>query len=115
MLSPFQPSSHLLTLSGLRIVGKTFTTFARYFGGLDILAPNCDHNGCNSQNEWILLLSGSATCYEHAEFVHGGYFAGERSARFALASLGMDVETDESPCDFSFVELNLEGLETDCQ
>lgn len=92
-------------------IGKTFQTFARYFGGIPNLHNDCDHNGCNAQNEWILHLSGAATCYAQAEFVHGAYFAGQRSARFALDSMGIDgIDTTISECDMYWEELNTDGV-----
>ncbi|CAB9523216.1 Polyamine oxidase [Seminavis robusta] len=85
-------------------VGRTFSEFARFFGGVDEFSSRCDHNGCNSLGEWIVQFSGSASCYEHSEFVHGAFFAGQRSARFAMDSLGKDVDTGKSECDVSFSE-----------
>ncbi|CAB9498514.1 Polyamine oxidase 1 [Seminavis robusta] len=86
-------------------IGKSFTDFAKFYGGIDVLTNYCDHNGCNSAGEWILQMSGSASCYDHSEFVHGALFAGQRSARFALESLGYDVKTDTSECDKWWNEL----------
>jgi Flavin containing amine oxidoreductase len=87
-------------------IGSTLVNFANYFGGVPNLVNKCDHNGCNADRDWIVHLSGSASCYEHAEYVHGAYFAGQRSARFVLDSLGVEgVETDNSECDVSFPEV----------
>lgn len=87
-------------------IGKTFTDFAHFFGGVTDLASYCDHNGCNAGGEWIVQLSGSASCYDYSEFVHGAYFSGQRSARFALESLGYSgIRTDSSGCDTYWNEL----------
>jgi len=87
-------------------IGKTFTDFAKFFGGTE-LTSYCDFNGCNSQKEWILQLSGSASCYDYSEFVHGAYFSGLRSSRFALESMGYSgiPRGDESGCDAYWNEL----------
>jgi Flavin containing amine oxidoreductase len=82
-------------------LGYSFTDYAHFYG-VEQLVPYCDHNGCNSLQEWILLFSGSHTCYEHAETVHGAFFAGQRSANYALSGLGYPVETAGSRCDESW-------------
>lgn len=86
-------------------IGKTFTDFAKFFGGISELTGYCEHNGCNADDEWVLHLSGSASCYDYSEFVHGGYFSGQRSARHVLASLGYDVKSGNSGCDAYWNEL----------
>ena len=87
-------------------IGKSFTDFAKFFGGVTDLTNYCDHNGCNSRGEWILQLSGSASCYDYSEFVHGAFFSGQRSARHALESMGYDgINTDSSGCDTYWNEL----------
>jgi Flavin containing amine oxidoreductase len=85
-------------------VGYSFTDYAHFYG-VEQMVPYCDHNGCNSLQEWILLFSGSHTCFEHSETVHGAYFAGQRSANYALSGLGYPVETDDSRCDESWLWL----------
>jgi len=80
-------------------IGSSFTQFAHMYGGVEDLVPYCEHNGCNANGEWTMMISGSATCYNWAEFVHGAYFAGEKAARNVLRELGYDVPTVESPCD----------------
>ena len=79
--------------------GATFTQFAHMYGGVEDVVPYCDHNGCNSNGEWTMMISGSATCYNHAEYVHGAYFSGEKAANNVLRELGYDVPNQMSPCD----------------
>ncbi|CAB9521878.1 Polyamine oxidase 1 [Seminavis robusta] len=80
-------------------IGKTFTDYAHFFGGIPNVVNHCDHNGCSDSGDWVLHFSGAATCYVYAEFVHGAYWAGERDANYVLESLGYNVKTDKSPCD----------------
>ncbi|CAB9510333.1 Flavin containing amine oxidoreductase [Seminavis robusta] len=80
-------------------IGYTFTQFGQFYGGIDSLTAYCEHNGCNSLQEWILHFSGSHTCFDQSETVHGAMFAGQRSANFVLSELGYNVDTDKSPCD----------------
>lgn len=98
-------------------IGKSFTDFAKYFGGINNLAAVCDHNGCNSQGDWILHFSGAASCFEHAEFVHGAFYSGQRSARWVLNSLGVEgVNTDNSECDVSWSEFGSSDIAAeDCE
>lgn len=79
--------------------GFTFTQFGHMYGGMGDVVPYCDHNGCNSNGEWTMMISGSATCYNHAEYVHGAYWAGEKAANNVLRELGYDVGNNMSPCD----------------
>jgi hypothetical protein len=56
-----------------------------------IFAP-CEHNGCNGEpeenaTEWILYLSGAASCLEFYELAHGAYYAGEVAANNVMESL----------------------------
>jgi hypothetical protein len=87
-------------------IGKTFTDFAKFFGGIEILTPFCDHNGCNQNDDWVLHLSGSATCFRYAELVHGGYYSGIRSAKFVLESLGYEnIDAAGNDCDIFWIFL----------
>ena len=83
-------------------IGKTFTDFAHFFGGIEDIVPYCQHNGCNVLNEWTMLLSGSATCYDHAEYTHGAFFAGDKAAKNVLRELGYDIKPEVSPCDIDW-------------
>ena len=83
-------------------VGKSFTDFARFFGGVEDVVPYCEHNGCNSNGEWTMMLSGSATCFDWSEFVHGAFFSGEKAAYLTLQELGYDVKFKGSPCDIDW-------------
>jgi len=88
-------------------IGKSFTDFAHFFGGIPVLTRPCDHNGCNNQGEWIVHLSGSASCYDHSEFVHGGFFSGQRSARFVLDDLGYNnIDASDTDCGEYWNELS---------
>ena len=86
-------------------IGYSFTDFAKFVGGVEDLTPYCEHNGCNSNGDWVLFISGSATCYRWSEYVHGGYYAGQRSARFVLESMGYDVQGSNNQCDIWWNEL----------
>ena len=83
-------------------VGKSFTDFAHFFGGVEDVVTYCQHNGCNMLNEWTMILSGSATCYDHAEYTHGAYFSGEKAANIVLRELGYDIRDEVSPCDIDW-------------
>jgi len=91
-------------------VGYTPWDYYRFFGGGsdnyylatagplqgddDEVYEGCTHNGCNSKGEWILYLSGAASCLEYYEFVYGGDYAGESAASYAMQSLGYPLEAD---------------------
>ena len=87
-------------------IGRTFRDFASFFGGVEVLHSRCErHNGCNRNGEWILHISGSASCFMESEFVHGGYMAGERSARFVLDTLGYpNMNPTHNDCDLVFFD-----------
>lgn len=75
--------------------------YYKFFGGENatnyyVEAP-CDHNGCNGDpsdenSEWILYLSGAASCLNFWELVHGAWYAGEAAANYALQSMGKTEE-----------------------
>ena len=68
--------------------GTTLTDdFYPFFGG-GILPQYCKHNGCDSNGNWRLHISGSASCYEHYELVDGALYSGERSANYVLFDMG---------------------------
>ena len=54
--------------------------------------------GYNDSGEWIVHLSGSASCFAFYEYIDGAFHSGARSARNVLRSLGYDVSLS-SPCD----------------
>ncbi len=64
----------------------------------------CNHNGCNSRNEWVLHISGSASCYALNESVDGAFSAGRRSADNVLRSRGIEIDSD-NPCDQYFADM----------
>lgn len=81
-------------------IGKTLTEFAKFFGGVELLTPYCDHNGCDSDDEWIMHFSGAATCYAESENLHGAFYSGQRSALNVLRTLGIPgIALDQTPCD----------------
>ena len=47
--------------------------------------------GYNTAGDWIVHLSGAASCFEYNEQVDGAYYAGQRSARYVLRSLGSTI------------------------
>ncbi|CAB9522006.1 Polyamine oxidase [Seminavis robusta] len=83
--------------------GFTFKQYAHMYGGVDGVVDYCEHNGCNSMGDWTMILSGSHTCYDQAEFTHGAYFAGEKAANQVLRELGYTgVDESLSPCDIDW-------------
>lgn len=77
-------------------VGYTPWDYYAFYGGVNdthyYIQADCEHNGCNGEpddnaTEWILYMSGSASCLEYWENVHGAYYAGEVSANYMLESL----------------------------
>ena len=72
-----------------------------FFGGENstnyFLDAPCEHNGCNgdpddSDTEYILTLSGSASCWSFWESVWGAWYSGEGAANNMLVSLGYSEE-----------------------
>jgi len=73
--------------------------YFKFWGGYDFgdyINP-CNHNGCNGRpnkpnTEWILYLSGAASCLELYEWVHGAWYAGEMAAYLMMESLGIELD-----------------------
>lgn len=86
-------------------IGYTFNQYAQFYGGVEELTPYCDHNGCNELQEWVLHLSGSASCYDSSETVQGALYSGQRSANYVLRELGYDVDGAGGICDQHWVWL----------
>lgn len=82
-------------------IGYGFRDYAHFFGGIEEFVPFCNHNGCNSRNEWVLHISGSASCYAYQEYVHGAYYSGQRTADNILRSQGEDIPFNNE-CDQYF-------------
>jgi hypothetical protein len=78
-------------------VGKSIGSYYKYYGGGP--AKRCMHNGCDQNNVWRLHISGTASCFNEWEFVHGAYFAGQRSAKYVLAEMNYSINTAFLPCD----------------
>lgn len=78
-------------------IGKTTRDYYKYYGGGPI--EHCQHNGCDAAGVWRLHISGAASCFEEWEFVHGAYFAGQRSAKYVNKEMGYPVDTKFLPCD----------------
>jgi len=66
-------------------VGGRVQNFYEFFGGGPI--DRCAHNGCDASGVWRLHISGSGSCAEHYEYVHGAYFSGVRSVRYIAAEM----------------------------
>jgi len=84
--------------------------YFKFWGGYDFgdyIKP-CHHNGCNGppkkkpKPEWILYLSGAASCLELYEWVHGAWYAGETAAYLMMESLGIKLNDTKwkkkNPC-----------------
>jgi len=71
--------------------------YFHFWGAYDFndYVDECDHNGCNDDDEWILYLSGTNACMDDFEFVHSGYYGGYFSANLMLQSLGFDLDFKE--------------------
>ena len=91
-------------------VGKTLRDYYEYYGGGPLI-ERCQHNGCDENTDaWRLHISGTGSCYEQWEFVHGAYFAGQRSANYVLAEMGLladGIETTFFECDDFFANFVL--------
>lgn len=82
------------------VPGYSQTDYFKFYGVGT--AKNCEHNGCNEFGEWILHISGTCSCYEHWEFVHGAYYSGKRSANLVLHDLGYIDVVPASECEDFF-------------
>lgn len=88
---------------------KTWTenveAYFNFFGGWGSHYHNVPSGWYNAINgyqgdEWVLHLSGSASCFEHWELLEGAYYAGSRSANYILYDFGLiDLNSTESPCE----------------
>jgi hypothetical protein len=87
--------------------GSDLVDYFKFYGGIFYSSgkfiDTCGHNGCNSEKEWILHISGTASCIELWELVKGAIAAGKRSAHYVLNDIGCggsgcDIEF-ESPCE----------------
>jgi hypothetical protein len=71
---------------------KTIKEYFEFYGGIfdgsDKFIGPCEHNGCNGKNEWILHISGTASCLEDWEWVRGAINAGKRSGHYVLNDIG---------------------------
>jgi Flavin containing amine oxidoreductase len=74
-------------------IGTTVRQFYEFYGGGGLIEP-CEHNGCDSSRKWRLHISGTGSCLEEFEFIHGAYFAGQRSALNVLAEMGQAVDIE---------------------
>ena len=89
---------------------KTWTenmeSYFYFFGGWGSYYHNVPDGWYNATNgyqgdEWVLHLSGSASCFNHWELLEGAYYSGLRSANYILHEFGLiDLNSTESPCDF---------------
>ena len=89
---------------------KTWTenmeSYFYFFGGWGSYYHNVPDGWYKATNgyqgdEWVLHLSGSASCFNHWELLQGAYYSGLRSANYILHEFGLiDLNSTESPCDF---------------
>lgn len=66
--------------------GYTLDQYYSFWGGYRTHQGYMKGEGYNQYNEWIVHLSGSASCFEYNEQVDGAYCSGQRSARNVLRS-----------------------------
>jgi hypothetical protein len=90
------PATGYGAFSGIQ-AGFTVADYYNYYGGN---SPDgfVQGEGYNSLGEWIVHISGAASCYEYHELVDGAFLAGQRSARFVLKSLGVNINVNNK-CD----------------
>lgn len=69
--------------------GYTYNQSTLFFGGWNgnDFVEGVGYNN-NANNEWIVHISGAASCFNYNEQVDGAYYSGIRSARYVLFSLG---------------------------
>ena len=79
--------------------GYSPSDYFKFWGAYDFgdyISKSCDHNGCNGKpnkpnTEWILYLSGAASCLDLWELVNGAWGSGEMSAYLMMESLGIEL------------------------
>jgi hypothetical protein len=90
--------------------GSNLVDYFKFYGGKfdsseKFIAP-CGHHGCNSDDKWILHISGTASCIELWELIKGAIASGERSGHYVLNDIGCGGKgcgTEfESPCEDFF-------------
>ena len=96
-------------------VGYDPWDYFAFFGDLnatnDYIQAPCEHNGCNGDpddksTEWILHLSGSASCLQYWEFINGAWLAGWSSSNRVLESLGYQLDWYD-PCSGGLIGTDL--------
>jgi Flavin containing amine oxidoreductase len=78
-------------------IGYNLRQYYAFYGGGPI--EPCEHNGCDANRKWRLHMSGTGSCLEEFEYVHGAYFSGQRSANYVLAEMGKSVDTNFLACE----------------
>jgi hypothetical protein len=89
------------------VPGYNRTDYFKFYGGIfdssEKFIEPCGHHGCNSDDKWILHISGTASCIELWEWISGAIASGERSAHYVLNDIGCDGKgcgiAFESPCE----------------
>jgi len=78
--------------------GVSPTNYFNFWGRYDFgdYIRKCRHNGCNGppknkDTEWILYLSGAASCLDWFETMDGAWHSGEISAKLMMESLGIKL------------------------
>jgi monoamine oxidase len=78
--------------------GYTIKDFYEFYGGLSPTGY-VQGEGHNSFGEWIVHISGAASCLEYMEYVDGAFYSGQRSARYVLKSLGLSTIEVGTECE----------------
>jgi hypothetical protein len=78
-------------------IGYNLRQYYAFYGGGPI--EPCEHNGCDANRKWRLHMSGTGSCIDNFEYVHGAYYSGQRSAKYVLAEMGKSVDTNFLLCE----------------
>jgi Flavin containing amine oxidoreductase len=78
-------------------IGYNLRQYYAFYGGGPI--EPCEHNGCDANRKWRLHMSGTGSCIDNFEYVHGAYYSGQRSAKYVLAEMGKPVDTNFLLCE----------------
>jgi hypothetical protein len=80
--------------------GYTLEDYYNFFGGAPAEYELGKGEGTNKAGQWVVHIGGAASCLNYYELVDGAYYAGQRSARFVLKSLGYKNVTLLRACDY---------------
>ena len=91
-----------------RLCSKDFSQFWGGYGSPYGSEPTGWHKSVNGyqtvgedeEEQWVLHLSGTGSCFESWGFVHGAFYAGLRSANYILYEWGLVKErVRQSACE----------------